>query len=300
MRIGKWLVALCALSCAHSFHDSTGWTPQPAGADADPQAQQVIDQMWTAMGVLPAFQTRGELRFTWNFFDSGSMKKSEYFYWNRFENRIRWEEATPEGEWIAVRVDTQKGTARAYHKQRQMGGTSAGTQSAAALKRSGGNVGSGVPLSDFDVLPAGDADRFKQVAMNSFHESRRWLLGPINLRDPGIHVKRDADEPPPGDDSGKKLISLHVSFDEKADAEKKGDEQWWLVDPDTHLPLWLLWRQEGHEGKSAWSQEDWQDVGGGLKLPLSHKQYKGQVEIRFANVQLTEHPDDDLYFESVK
>jgi hypothetical protein len=57
----------------------------------------------------------------------------------------------------------------------------------------------------------------------------------------------------------------------------------------------MLWKQEGHEGLSAWSQEDWQVVGDGLKLPLMHKQFSTTLEIAFAIVQIVPRPDDDLY-----
>ena len=44
---------------------------------------------------------------------------------------------------------------------------------------------------------------------------------------------------------------------------------------------------------SAWSQEEWQTVGVGLKMPMKHQQFGSALEIRFANVQFNPRPDDD-------
>src|SRR5262249_23731028 len=143
-------------ACAHGFSDSTGWTPQPVPAGGDARAQQVIDDLWAAMGVLPTFQTHGEIRFTWNYLEDGSLKKSEYFFWNRFEHRLRWEEASAEGNWIAIRTDLVKHTGIAYNSKRNFGQESAGTQSARAIRHSGGEVGSHPAAASFERLPSGE------------------------------------------------------------------------------------------------------------------------------------------------
>jgi hypothetical protein len=281
----SWLLsAALVLACGHSFKDSTGWTPNPPGADADAKAQELIEKVWAAMGVLPAFQTRGELRFVWNFKDSGSLKKSENFYWNRFEHRIRWEENVAEGDRIAVTINLDNQHGIAYTAKRSAGNKAVNEKNL-------------VTQAAFQRLPSSEFDHYKDAALKSFLQARRWLLGPLNLRDKGIHVKYEADTMAPDNN---KYESLHVTFDPSADAENTGDELWWIIDPNTHLPTWMLWKQAGHQGLSAWSQEEWQDVGGGLKLATLHKQFKTEIEIQFANVQLTEHPEDELYFETVK
>jgi len=284
-----FLTLAILLGCA-TFHDDTGWAPQSA-PDADPKAQALIDDVWKAMGVLPAFQTRGELRFTFNYYDEGSLKKTQVFYWNRFERRIRSEEDSAEGQMLAVRADIVKHTGKAYMSKRKVGGNDPRQRDTQAASQRENQD------SQFEPLPTSEFARLEASAFKSFLMARRWLLGMVTLRDPGVHVKLEADEAAP---DKKVYPALHVTFDDKADVEDKSDQVWWLIDPETHQPAWMLWQKKGQEGKSAWSQEDFQDAGGGLKLPLTHKQFGSQVEIKFVNVQLNPRPDDDLYFERLK
>ncbi|HJZ85706.1 MAG TPA: hypothetical protein VKN99_11080 [Polyangia bacterium] len=294
-RVKHLLAIAVALGCA-TFRDDTGWAPQPAGADADAKAQKAIDETWQAMGVLPTYKTYGEIRFTWNFTENGALKKSESFYWNRFEHRMRWESNTVEGDRIAVRVDLVKHTGKAFHAKRNVGGSAAGNQTQSGQGVQGTNNANLVQAAKFEPLPSSEFEHYQEPAVKSFVQARRWLIGPINLRDPGVHVKFETDVAGPDE---KKYEALHVTFDASADVDRKGDELWWLLSPDTRLPSWMLWKQEGHEGKSAWALEEWKDVGGGLKLPTLYKQWGTQVVIQFANVQANPRPEDELYFESV-
>lgn len=286
MRKLLWSLAIVLpLACAHGgFSDNTGWKPEPPPPDADAKAQQLIDQMWQAMGVLPAYQTYGELRFTFNFMDNGSLKKSDRFYWNRFEHRMRWEGNVSEGDMIAVRTDLNKAdSCKAFHAKRNLG-------------MQAQNKHNLVHDAAFEQLPSSECPHYKDGAEKGFVQARRWLLGPINLRDKGVTVKFMADQVAP---DKKKYDGLQVKFGPDADWPNKDDEIVWLIGED-HLPVWMLWKQAGKEGWSAFSQEDWKDVGGGLKLPMSHKQFGTTIELQFANVQLAQRPEDDLYFEAVQ
>src|SRR5690349_3210755 len=107
------------LACKGGFSENTGWNPVPPADGGDAKAQALIDQMWAAMGVIPAYKTYGELRYTWDVIDNGKLIKSENFYWNRFEHRMRWEENSAEGNMVAVRVDLAKpGHGIAYKAKR--------------------------------------------------------------------------------------------------------------------------------------------------------------------------------------
>jgi len=290
MRNLKPFLAFAILVGCASFHEETGWTPQTP-PDADAKAQALIDEVWKAMGVLPAYKTGGELRFTRNDYDGGALKQTQHYFWNRFEHRLRWESNSAEGTLLAVRTDLSKHTGKAYAGKRKVGGNDPRQRgTAAAAQRENQDA-------EFEALPSAEFPRFEGPAYKSFVDTKGWLLGVVTLRDPGMHVKLEADEPGP---DKKMYPALHVTFDDKADVDEKGNEIWWLIDPDSHLPVWMLLKEKGHEGKSAWSQEDFQDVGGGLKLPLTHKQFNSQIEIKFANVQLNPRPDDDLYFERLK
>jgi hypothetical protein len=287
-RLTLTLLLSLPLACAHGgFSEKTGWAPLPAGADADPKAQQMIDEMWTAMGVLPAYQKYGELRWTWNFSENGALKKSENFFWNRFQHRMLWEENSAEGDLIAVRADLENHHGKAYHANRRLGGNQVGNNAGTARRES-----SSINAS-FQPLPSSDFPHLEEAAYRSYQQATFWLTGPLNLRDKGVHVKAEDNMKGP---DGEPYAVLHVTFDEGAiPALKAGDELWWLVDTVSHLPRWMLWKQGGHEGQSAWSQEDWKDVGGGLKLPTLHKQWSTTIQIQFANTQLNPQPDDDQY-----
>src|SRR5262245_37918462 len=115
-----FLAFMILVGCA-SFHDETGWAPQTP-PDADAKAQALIDDVWKAMGVLPAYKTHGELRFTRDDYDGGELKRTQTYYWNRFERRLRFEFTAAEGTVMAVRSDLVKHTARAYAGKRKVGG----------------------------------------------------------------------------------------------------------------------------------------------------------------------------------
>ena len=278
------------LACKGGFSENTGWNPMPPADGGDAKAQALIDQMWAAMGVIPTYKTYGELRYTWDVIDNGKLIKSENFYWNRFEHRMRWEENSAEGNMVAVRVDLAKpGHGIAYKAKRNTG--QGGLQQASQT--------SGAGLGTFERLPTAETPRIEEGATKAFLQTRRWLTGPLMLRDKGVHVKySEAPDDTMAPDK-KKYLALVVTFDEGADAENPKDTVIWQIDPDTKLPVWMLWKQADKEGFSAWTQEDWKDVGGGLKLPMSHKPFNGTQELKFANVQLNQRPDDDLYFEAV-
>jgi hypothetical protein len=293
MRKLMLVTLLFPLACKGGFSENTGWNPAPPADGGDPKAQALIDQVWAAMGVMPSYKTFGELRYTWDFYDNGSLKKSENFYWNRFEHRMRWEETTIEGNMIAVRTDLENHHGRAYSAKRNQG-LGSGLQQAA-------QAGTGAQgMGQFQQMPSSEFPRLEDAAFKSFRQSRRWLLGPLMLRDKGVHVKYSEDSADCIGPDKKKYLALVVTFDDAADWDNKKDKVIWQIDPDTKLPVWMLWQQGGKEGVSAWSQEDWKDIGGGVKLPLDHKQYSTTIEMKFANVQLNPRPDDDLYFESVK
>jgi hypothetical protein len=280
-------VFLAPLACKGGFSENTGWNPIPPADGGDAKAQALVDQVWTAMGVLPAYKTSGELRYTWVFSDSGSVKKTENFFWNRFEHRMRWEEVSAEGNMLAVRTDLENHHGKAYTIQRAMGGQKTNNRD---LTKD----------AAFQPLPSSEFTRLEDSAYKSFMQSRHWLLGPLNLRDKGVHV---AYSEKPEDCTGpdkKTYVALVVTFDDAAEWENKSDKVIWQIDPDTKLPVWMLWKQGGKEGFSAWSQEEYKDIGGGLKLATLHKQFSTQLEIKFDLVQLNPRPDDDLYFESVK
>jgi hypothetical protein len=284
--------------CGHAFSESTGWVPQAPGPDADPKAQALIDQMWAAMGVLPTYQTAGELRFTFTY-SEGSKEVSKNFYWNRFEHRMRSEESTQEGDWLAVRTDLENHHGLAYAAKRQTGDGNGGPGT--QMSKAGGKAAAKAPeVGEFERLPTEQFPRLEKASVDAFQLGRRWLLGPLNLRDKGVHVTTGPDEAAPGDDAGKKYQVLKVSYDPGADVDHPGDEVTWLIDSDTHLPVWMFVRQAGAQGRSAWSQEEWQTVGGNLKLPTLHKQYHSEIKVHFANVQANPRPSDELYFESLK
>jgi hypothetical protein len=242
------------------------------------------------MGV-PAFKTNGELRYTWNVLENGKLVKSENVYWNRFEHRMRWEENSAEGNMVAVRVDLNKPGHGVAYKAKRNTGLGSGLQQAAQS--------SGAALGQFERLPTAETPRIEEGATKAFLQTRRWLLGPLMLRDKGIHVKYSEEANDTMGPDKKKYLALVVTFDEGADWENPKDQLIWQIDPETKLPVWMLWKQGDKEGYSAWSQEDFKDIGGGLKLPMSHKGFNSPQELQFANVQLNKRPDDDLYFEAV-
>ena len=291
------LAFLLPLACKGGFSENTGWNPTPPADGGDAKAQALIDQVWAAMGVIPAFKTNGEIRYTWNVLESGSLTKSENFFWNRFEKRLRFEENSAEGNMIAVRVILDKpGHGIAYKGKRNTGGTGAGGQS--NLQKAAQAEGGG--LGDFERLPTSETPRIEEGATKAFIQTRRWLVGPLNLRDKGVHVKYSEEASDTMGPDKKKYLALVVTFDADADWDNPKDQVIWQIDPETKLPAWMLWKQGDREGFSAWSQEDYKEVGGGLKLAMSHKAFNGNQELRFANVQLNQRPDDDLYFEAVK
>jgi hypothetical protein len=280
------------LACKGGFSENTGWNPVPPADGGDAKAQALIDQVWAAMGANPAFKSYGELRYTWNVKESDKLVKSENFFWDRFEHRMRFEENSAEGNMIAVRVILDKpGHGIAYKGKRNTGGGQGLQQAAKSDSASG--------MGSFERLPTAETPRIEEAASKAFAETRRWLLGPLNLRDKGIHVKYSEEAQDTMGPDKKKYLALVVTFDEGADWPSPKDTVIWQIDPDTKLPAWMLWKQGDKEGFSAWSQEDYKDVGGGLKLAMSHKGFNSPQELQFANVQLNQRPDDDLYFEAV-
>src|SRR5437867_2051659 len=121
MRNLKPFLAFAILVGCASFHDETGWAPQTP-PDADAKAQALIDEVWKAMGVLPAYKTSGELRFTRDDYEGGALKQTHTYYSNRFERRLRWEGSAAEGTLLAVRTDLAKHTGKAYAGKRKVGG----------------------------------------------------------------------------------------------------------------------------------------------------------------------------------
>jgi hypothetical protein len=289
----------CAVGfgCAHT-PQSTGWAPIAPADGADAAAQEWIDRVWTAMGVLPTYKTHGEVRFTWNFVEGDAVKKSQNIYWNRFQNRLRWEEEAKGGAWVAVRTDLAKHTGTAYATKKDE------DDDAKAKADSGKPTPRPASLDAFVPLASSSFPPLEKAAYESFLVARRWWVGPLTLCDKGVHVQMSPDEPAPGDNTkdGKKFKVLHVTFDasNEAVAEKPGDQVWWLIDPDTALPVWMFLSQEGREGKSAWSQEGWQTVGAGLKLPTVHKEYGANVAIKFVDLQVSQQPSEELYFDTLR
>jgi hypothetical protein len=104
-----------------------------------------------------------------------------------------------------------------------------------------------------------------------------WLLVPLKVLDPGVHVAREPDR------DGKEV--LHLSFEHVG--LTPGDQYWLLVDPASHHVTGWEMQLEGEQPPPRAMSFDAHTQVGPLVLALSHANHEGTRVVRLDDVHAT-------------
>jgi len=131
------------------------------------------------------------------------------------------------------------------------------------------NTRQGTVRLDGEVAKGEDAAEYLDMAYGRFINDTYWLLMPWKWMDPGVTLT------PAGQETidGAVCDVVELSFKDEIGLTSS-DHYWGYVSRDTGLMVrwgFVLEDEEGNPGtgdRSLFTWEDWQDVGGGLKLSL--------------------------------
>ena len=238
--------------------------PSPARAASDPRALAVAERLEAAMGGRQNLDSHPYLTFRFIVERDGKAVADWFHAWDRTTGRYRLE-GTREGKKLLVlfNVNSKKGEARL----------------------------------DGSPLDPGSAASQLEFAYGRYINDSYWLLMPWKWRDPGVTLGYEGERTL----EGKTYEVVTLAFEQVG--LTPNDRYWGFVAKDTGLlERWefILQDDKGEPGNgspSAFTWEEWTEVGGGLRLSLRKvKQGDGPAfTIRFTEVRFEKAADEAAF-----
>jgi len=268
MRIRGSIFAMstCAmLACTGPASDEASdqaMVPTPGGpATADPAALVLADSVVQASGGWEAWNEARYLEFTFVVSVEGSERRRTAHRWDRTTGDCRVEGQSGDGKPFLSIWNLHSGDGRAWLDGLELAGDEAHEQ----------------------------LEHAAALAVNDGY----WLLMPLKLHDPGVHLE---DEGVRADTLGKAWRVLALHFDAGVGLTP-GDRYWVYVDPATGtVGRWdyVLESFEPGTPPSEFSWDDWRQVGP-LRLSMRKLSADGRVEIRYEGVTALPSPSPGAF-----
>ncbi len=257
-------VALVILSPCYMPGDSTHAQNSEAidfdPSKSDPQAIEIVKQMWQALGGIENWREVGYLSFHW-LVEREAKDIADFRHdWDRFGNRYRVEGTNRDGQHFVVIFNTESRQGQTY-------------------------------LDGAQVEVDSTKRKLLDMAYGRFINDSYWLIMPYKLQDPGVVLSYEGEE----DWNGKQFDVIKVTFEQVG--LTPGDTYWAYIDKEDRLmKKWEYhlqgWEPERERGGSAWTQ--WQQFGD-IKLALSRPFNSGSGRIYFKDVIVSDTVDDAIF-----
>lgn len=259
-------MAMCvALACAGppaEEPDEQAAAPPAGGpASADPAALTLADSVVQSVGGWEAWNEARYLEFTFVVSTQGNERRRTSHRWDRTTGAYRVEGLNRDGKKFLAVWNLHSKDGRAWLDGMELAGEEAHEQ----------------------------LERAAAVGVNDSY----WLLMPLKLHDPGVHLE---DEGVRADSLGKSWRVLALHFDQGVGLTP-GDRYWVYVDPASGtVGRWdyVLESFEPGTPASVFSWEDWRQVGP-LRLSMRKLAADGSVEIRYEDVIVRATPTPDAF-----
>ncbi len=259
-RFFSLLAAVALVACSQKGSDDSPATPAFDPSKSDPQAIQVVEQMWQALGGKTTWQKARYISFHWIVERDGHTLADYRHDWDRYTNRYRLEGIIRGGQHLValLNLDTKDGE---------------------------------VYLNGQKVTTDSTLNKTLGFAYARFINDSYWLLMPYKLNDPGVILKYQGED----ETEGRKSDVVQVTFEHVGLTPE--DTYWAYIDKEDHLMhRWAYVLQDqprDAEPTVAW-WEDWQPFGG-IKLATNRRFVNRPLRIYFDNVKVASEVDDDVF-----
>ncbi|MFQ5927967.1 MAG: DUF6503 family protein [Terriglobia bacterium] len=234
----------------------------PAGSDA--KAVELVDAMQAALGGRKAWARVRYLWFDWVVERGGQRVAAYRHLWDRYQGYYRVQGETREGkEFLALfNVQTRKGNAWVDGKK----------------------------------LAGEELQKALQFAYGRYINDTYWLVQPMKLKDPGVHLGYAGTR----ELKGTQYDVVHVWFDPVG--LTPGDHYWVFIHPKTkRIDRWAYflesYKDRGEprlEAATAWDWRDWQPLGG-VWLARDKVRDDGSTRIWFPVLRVLETVEADVF-----